>query len=99
MRAAKEGRALVVHYRTMKSVTAHQALLLALLATTMWSCSRDPAEQADLVVVGGTVLTVDADFTVAEALAVRDGRILAVGSEADIRNLIGPDTEVIEMAG
>ena len=89
----------MVHYRTMKSVTAHQALLLALLATTMWSCSRDPAEQADLVVVGGTVLTVDADFTVAEALAVRDGRILAVGSEADIRTLIGSDTQVLEMAG
>ena len=42
----------------------------------------------------------DADFTVAEALAVRDGRILAVGSDADIRNAHRFRTlEVIEMAG
>ena len=41
----------------------------------------------------------DADFTVAEAMAVRDGRIQAVGSGADIRALIGPDTQVIETSG
>lgn len=63
------------------------------------SCSPDDGPRADLVVLDATVLTVDADFTVAEALAVRDGRILAVGADADIRNLIGPDTEVMEMAG
>ena len=63
------------------------------------SCFPDGGRHADLVVLDANVLTVDADFTVAEALAVRDGRVLAVGSDADIRNLIGPDTEVIEMAG
>ena len=63
------------------------------------SCSPDDGPRADLVVLDATVLTVDTDFTVAEALAVRDGRILAVGADADIRNLIGPDTEVMEMAG
>ena len=63
------------------------------------SCFPDGGRHADLVVLDANVLTVDADFTVAEALAVRDGRVLAVGSDADIRNLIGPDTEVTEMAG
>ena len=83
----------------MKPVMARYALLLALLAVTAWSCSPDPAEPADLVALGGTVLTVDADFTVAEALAVRDGRILAVGSDTDIQALVGPDTQVLEIAG
>ena len=82
-----------------KRITARDLLLLPLLAAAASSCAPDPADHADLVLVGGAVLTVDADFTVAEALAVRDGRVLAVGPEAEIRPFIGPDTEVIEVAG
>ena len=78
--------------------SARLPLLLPLLATT-WSCSAGPSDPADLVVVGGTVLTVDADFSVAEAMAVRDGRIQAVGDDADIRALAGPDTQVVDIAG
>ena len=44
----------------------------------------------DLVLLNGKVLTVDAQFTVEEAVAVRDGRILAVGSSEDIRRLRHP---------
>ena len=83
----------------MKRALSRPSLLLALLAITAGSCSSGPAEPADLVVVGGVVLTVDADFRVAEALSVRDGRIRAVGSEAEIRDFVGPDTEVIDLAG
>ncbi|MGW9210262.1 amidohydrolase [Embleya sp. NPDC055664] len=54
---------------------------------------------ADLVMINGRVLTVDTAFTIAEALAVRAGRIVAVGSDAEIRPLIGPDTTVIDLAG
>ena len=53
----------------------------------------------ELVLVNGQVLTTDTNFTVAEAVAVRDGRILAVGTTADIRRLIGPQTRVIDLAG
>ncbi|MFI6977641.1 amidohydrolase [Embleya sp. NPDC050154] len=56
-------------------------------------------DRADLVLTNGRVLTVDAEFTVAEALAVRAGRIVAVGSAVEIRPLIGPGTEVIDLAG
>ncbi|GAA3129330.1 amidohydrolase [Streptosporangium carneum] len=54
---------------------------------------------ADLILVNGDVLTVDADFSVARAVAVRDGRILAVGETAEIEALAGPDTRVIDLAG
>jgi predicted amidohydrolase YtcJ len=53
----------------------------------------------NLVLLNGQVLTVDAQFTIAEAVAVRDGRVLAVGSTADIRRLAGPGTRTIDLAG
>jgi predicted amidohydrolase YtcJ len=51
---------------------------------------------ADLV-VHGTVLTVDAAKPTAEALAVSDGRVVAVGDGAGIEALIGPDTRVLDI--
>ena len=52
---------------------------------------------ADLLFTGGTVHTVDAAGTRAGTLAVRDGRIVAVGGEAG--ELRGPRTEVVDLAG
>ncbi|SDW61245.1 hypothetical protein SAMN05421504_1011046 [Amycolatopsis xylanica] len=52
---------------------------------------------ASLVVRGGPVLTFDPADTVARAMAVRDGRIVALGDAA--LELIGPDTEVVDLAG
>ncbi|MBH5338431.1 amidohydrolase [Streptomyces pactum] len=56
-------------------------------------------ETADLILTGGDVLTVDAAFSVARAVAVRNGRILAVGDDAEITALAGPGTQVIDLAG
>jgi predicted amidohydrolase YtcJ len=58
--------------------------LMAMLAVILvFSChSKQPA---DLIVYHGKVYTVDSSFTVAEAFAVKDGKILAVGSDAEIR--------------
>ncbi|WP_327664585.1 MULTISPECIES: amidohydrolase [unclassified Streptomyces] len=53
----------------------------------------------DLILAHATVLTVDASDTVAEAVAVTDGRITAVGSTADVTALAGPATEVIDLEG
>ncbi|MDX6744830.1 amidohydrolase [Actinocorallia sp. A-T 12471] len=53
---------------------------------------------ADLVFTGGPVLTMDAARSRATALAVRDGRIIAVG-HAEVGDLVGPRTEVVELRG
>ena len=72
------------------------ALLLAGLA---FPGETRAAEPADLIVHHGQVVTVDAKFTVAEAVAVTDGKIVAVGPDADILTLRGPKTRVIDAAG
>ena len=54
---------------------------------------------ADVVVVNGKVITVDAASTIAEAVAIRDGRFVAVGASADIRRLVGDGTRVIDAGG
>ncbi|MEV6202698.1 amidohydrolase [Streptomyces sp. NPDC051771] len=54
---------------------------------------------ADLVFVGGRVVTVDAEFSVAEALAVTGSVISAVGGREDVAPFIGPGTRVVDLAG
>jgi predicted amidohydrolase YtcJ len=54
---------------------------------------------ADLVLVNARILTVDAAFSTAAALAVRDGRFAAVGSNEEVRRHVGPSTRVIEGRG
>jgi predicted amidohydrolase YtcJ len=59
----------------------------------------DPVRPADLVFTGGDVYTVDAARRRAEAVAVRGGTIVAVGTDADVRGLVGPATEVVDLRG
>lgn len=54
---------------------------------------------ADLILRGAAVYTVSKDQPWAEAVAVQDGRILAVGSDGDIRNLSSPKTQVVDLDG
>jgi len=54
---------------------------------------------ADLVLTGGAVYTVDAARTWAQAVAISGGRIVAVGSDADMRPRVGPRTEVVNLRG
>jgi predicted amidohydrolase YtcJ len=57
------------------------------------------AEPADLAVLGATVRTMDPSRPVAEAVAIRSDRIVAVGDEADVRDVCGLQTEVLRSAG
>ena len=54
---------------------------------------------ADLLVANGRVLTIAPRQPEAEAVAVRAGRILAVGTLADLRALVGPDTATVDAEG
>ena len=78
-------------------------LLLSILATSVLlaGCSRDqqeaPAPLADLLLTNGKVYTMDAERTWAEAVAIRDGRIIFVGSSADAKQHTGSATEVVDL--
>ncbi len=63
------------------------------------ACEPGPAEQADLVLMGGKVVTVDDALPEAEALAVTGYTITAVGTNEEIAGYVGPSTEVIELDG
>jgi hypothetical protein len=54
---------------------------------------------ADLVFVNGPVFTSDATRSFAGAVAVAEGRIVAVGAENEVSGLVGPHTEVVDLAG
>lgn len=71
--------------------------LLLCLAILIFSCQTE--ETADLVMVNGNFYTVNADQPQAEAVAVKDGRIMQVGTTAEIEKLKGADTEVMDLKG
>ena len=54
---------------------------------------------ADFVLHNGKILTVDNNFSTAEAVAVRGDKIAAVGSDQDVMKLAGPNTTVIDLKG
>jgi predicted amidohydrolase YtcJ len=57
------------------------------------------AQPPDLVLLDGKIVAVDAQASVREALAIRDGKILRVGGTREIRALAGPTTRVVELGG
>jgi len=57
------------------------------------------AQDANIVLINGKILTADAQFSVQQALAVRDGKITAVGTTAQIRKLAGGKGQVIDLGG
>ncbi|MEL6338009.1 MAG: amidohydrolase, partial [Pseudomonadota bacterium] len=63
------------------------------------TAARAQAGSAELVLLNGRITTMDPARPEASALAVRDGRFLVVGGEADVRPLIGPFTQVIDARG
>ncbi|MFC1568744.1 hypothetical protein ACFL4L_00790 [bacterium] len=54
---------------------------------------------ADLIIWNGKIITVDAEEAIAQAVAMKDSLILAVGSNAEIQALQGPDTEMRNLNG
>ncbi len=77
-------------------------LLVTALVVPAWAQQNiDPRllAYADMVFYNGKVLTADDEFTIVEAVAIRDGKILARGETSDILRLAGPNTRRIDLAG
>jgi predicted amidohydrolase YtcJ len=58
-----------------------------------------PGAAADLVLVNGKVFVADSANTIVHAIAVRGGRVVAAGTDAEARALVGPRTRVVDLGG
>ena len=82
---------------TVTSVRRSAALVAAFVVSASVGHTQQPV--ADLVLTNGKIITVDGRFTIAQAVAIRGERILAVGSNQDIGRLAGPATRRIDLRG
>ncbi|GMR22261.1 MAG: hypothetical protein BMS9Abin37_0597 [Acidobacteriota bacterium] len=73
------------------------ALLVYVLAAG--DAHETQQEPADLVLTNGKIVTVDVAHPEAEAVAIKDGLVLAVGSSDDIAGHIADTTQVIDLEG
>ena len=82
----------------------HVALLVSVSILSVMGCSPAEygpagADAADSIYTNGTIITVDADESIAEAVAVKDGKILTVGSAEVVMATRGENTQVVNLEG
>jgi predicted amidohydrolase YtcJ len=90
----------------MTRATSKGAIALAVLCATVGlfqivpeSVVAQGSGAADLVLSNGKIVTVDERFTIAQAVAIKGDRIVAVGSSQEIAKLAGPGTRTIDLMG
>ncbi|MEA2953685.1 MAG: hypothetical protein QOJ96_3205, partial [Alphaproteobacteria bacterium] len=82
-------------------MSAFAGFLIAAASASAQTAAPPPEvlAYADIVFYNGSVVTVDEKFSIAQAIAVRDGKVLKVGDSADILKLAGPTTRKIDLKG
>lgn len=80
-------------------MNATRLLLFLYTFLLLASCSEGPEAPADTILRDGVVWTGTEGRPEARALAVRDGRVVAVGSDDEVARLEGPDTRIVELDG
>lgn len=83
----------------MRAVLFRTPLLAALLAITATASAAGVPRPAERVLQNGAIYTVDAARSRAQAIAIRGGRIVFVGSDRDAAAWIGPRTQVNDLGG
>ncbi len=80
----------------MKHWISAASLATALLASASVHAQQAPA---DTILTNGKIITVDDRFSIAQAVAVKGDRVVAVGSNQDIARLAGPNTRRVDLGG
>lgn len=73
--------------------------LIVGLAVACAPSGPGPGTAPDTILHGGRIVTVNGSFEIAEAVAIADGRFLAVGSDADVLGLAGAETAMVDLQG
>ena len=75
-------------------------VLGAILSLYVMACSaQESGPVADLILYGGKIVTVDDAFSIKQAIAIKDGKILKVGTDAEVRKLADESTEQTNLGG
>ena len=69
----------------------------ALFAIWLGAAAAFAADRADTILLNGRIVTVDGRFTIAQAVAIRGQRIIAVGNNADVLELQGRGTKLVDL--
>src|SRR6266705_7046240 len=80
------------HWRMMVVV-----VLSAIMSTSIFIRAQQPAP--DLILTNGKIITVDEKFTIAQAVAIKGERVIAVGTSQQIGQMAGPATRRIDLRG
>ena len=75
------------------------ALLWPAHPAAQQSLPPEVVRYADAIYTNGKVLTVDKDFSIREAIAIRDGKVIATGTTAAIERMAGPQTRKYDLGG
>ena len=79
--------------------TATLAAMLAVALAASTEIYAQPPSPPEAIYHNGRILTVDSHFAVEQAMAIRDHRIAAIGSDTQVLALAGPDTQLIDLHG
>ncbi len=80
-------------------MTAKTYFIICLMPVCLFIFRCGANNTADMVVMNGKIATVDENFSIVEAVAVKDSRIIFTGSNSDILSFIGDGTEVLDLEG
>jgi predicted amidohydrolase YtcJ len=69
------------------------------LFLTFFVCSSYAGLDSELILYNGKILTVDKDFRIVEAVAVRDGKFVATGNKAEVMRLAAEKTKLVDLGG
>ena len=81
------------------SLTVSSIVLVTAPVASAQSIPAELVSYPELILHNGKILTVDDAFSIAQAVAVRDGRFLKVGANQEVLALRGPDTQLIDVQG
>jgi predicted amidohydrolase YtcJ len=91
---------LSIFHRACKMMTSRAFFRLAgLIIFFDLIGSARAADDADLILHHGKIVTVDRDFSIREALAVKGDRLIRVGTNLDVLPMRGPHTTLVDLAG
>ncbi|HSM02500.1 MAG TPA: amidohydrolase family protein [Acidimicrobiia bacterium] len=82
------------------STTVTSTTVASTTSTTVpGTTTVEPQNPPDVIFYGGTMLTMNPDQPVAQAVSIRDGMIVAVGPQIPLLTQAGPDTIIVDLAG